>query len=59
MICLVSIQAIVGTVFRSSVIAWCLYRKGPVFVALFKPVATVISVFTAVVLLGETPHLGR
>ncbi|KAJ0112992.1 hypothetical protein Patl1_02699 [Pistacia atlantica] len=50
--------AIVGTVFRSSVIAWCLYKKGPVFVALFKPVATVIAVFTAVVFLGETPHLG-
>ncbi|KDO66261.1 hypothetical protein CISIN_1g019712mg [Citrus sinensis] len=51
-------QAIVGTVIRSSIIAWCLQKKGPVFVALFKPLGTAIAVFMAVMFLGETPHLG-
>ncbi|ESR59690.1 hypothetical protein CICLE_v10017903mg [Citrus x clementina] len=50
--------AIVGTVIRSSIIAWCLQKKGPVFVALFKPLGTAIAVFMAVMFLGETPHLG-
>ncbi|KAK3183522.1 hypothetical protein Dsin_030808 [Dipteronia sinensis] len=52
------IAAIVGTIYRTSVIAWCLHKKGPVFVALFKPFGTVIAVVMAVMLLGETPHLG-
>ncbi|KAL5793134.1 hypothetical protein ACOSP7_001728 [Xanthoceras sorbifolium] len=50
--------AIVGTVYRTSVIAWCLHKKGPVFVALFKPFGTAIAVAMTVMLLGETPHLG-
>ncbi|KAJ7974537.1 WAT1-related protein [Quillaja saponaria] len=51
-------SAIFVTAFRSSIIAWCLQKKGPVYVALFKPLSTAIAVVMAMMFLGETPHLG-
>ena len=56
---LTSIQAISGSVIRNSVLAWCLQKKGPVYVALFKPLGTAIAVVMAIIFLGEIPHLGR
>ncbi|KAL4653517.1 hypothetical protein ACB092_01G309500 [Castanea dentata] len=50
--------AISGSVIRNSVLAWCLQKKGPVYVALFKPLGTAIAVVMAIIFLGEIPHLG-
>ncbi|CAK9162824.1 unnamed protein product [Ilex paraguariensis] len=50
--------AIFGTVFRSSIVTWCLGKKGPIYVAMFKPLSTVIAVIMGVMFLGETLHLG-
>ncbi|KAK3033558.1 hypothetical protein RJ639_032406 [Escallonia herrerae] len=50
--------AIFAVVFRNGVYAWCLQDKGPVYVAMFKPLAIVIAVFTGVLFLGETLYIG-
>jgi hypothetical protein len=42
-----------------SVLTWCIDRKGPVFVTMFKPVGIVIAAFMSVAFLGETLHVGR
>uniref|UniRef100_A0A2N9HK19 WAT1-related protein n=1 Tax=Fagus sylvatica TaxID=28930 RepID=A0A2N9HK19_FAGSY len=47
-----------GSVIHNTVLVWCLYKKGPVYVALFKPLGTAIAVVMAIIFLGETPHLG-
>nr|KYP56277.1 Auxin-induced protein 5NG4 [Cajanus cajan] len=51
-------SAIVGSVLTFSVLTWCIKRKGPVFVSMFKPVGIAISAFSSVVFLGETLHVG-
>ncbi|KAJ3689975.1 hypothetical protein LUZ61_019139 [Rhynchospora tenuis] len=38
--------------------AWCLQVKGPVFVAMSNPLAIIFTVFSALIILGETIHLG-
>lgn len=43
---------------RGAVYAWVLHQKGPVFVAMFKPVAIVIAVVMGVTFLGDVLHLG-
>lgn len=45
--------------FRGTAHAWVLHKKGPVFVAMFKPVAIVIAVVMGVTFLGDVLHLGR
>lgn len=39
--------------------AWVLQVKGPVFVAMSNPLAIVFTVFSALIILGETIHFGR
>ncbi|KAA8548069.1 hypothetical protein F0562_004670 [Nyssa sinensis] len=51
-------SAIFGCVFRSSVLTWCLHQKGPLFVAVFKPMGMVIAMIMGVMFLGDTLHLG-
>ncbi|KAJ7970879.1 WAT1-related protein [Quillaja saponaria] len=51
-------SAIFASMFRSSIIAYCLHKKGPVYVALFKPLGTAIAVIMTMMFLGEIPHLG-
>ncbi|KAK3018282.1 hypothetical protein RJ639_003550, partial [Escallonia herrerae] len=51
-------SAIFAVVFRNGVYAWCLQDKGPVYVAMFKPLAIVIAVVTGVLFLGETLYIG-
>lgn len=53
------LQAIIGSVLTFSVTTWCINRKGPVFVSLFKPVGIAIADFSSVIFLGETLHVGR
>ncbi|KAK2994096.1 hypothetical protein RJ640_024360 [Escallonia rubra] len=51
-------SAIFAVVFRNGVYTWCLQDKGPVYVAMFKPLAIVIAVVTGVLFLGETLYIG-
>jgi drug/metabolite transporter (DMT)-like permease len=53
------LQAIFGTVVSFSVLTWCIDRKGPLFVTMFKPVGIAIAAFMSVAFLGETLHIGR
>ncbi|KAA8530262.1 hypothetical protein F0562_004971 [Nyssa sinensis] len=53
-----AIEAIFGCAFRTSVFTWCLDKKGPLFVAMFKPMGMVIAVIMGLMFLGDTLHLG-
>jgi len=48
-----------GSAFQVGISAWCLHKTGPLFVAMFKPVGIVISVFIGVIFLGDNFYLGR
>ncbi|KAM2367330.1 hypothetical protein EV1_044575 [Malus domestica] len=50
--------AICVSVFRISVHVWCLHKKGPVYVAMFKPLGIAIAAVVVVVFLGNTFYLG-
>ncbi|RZC10809.1 WAT1-related protein [Glycine soja] len=52
-------SAIAGSAVTFSVTAWCIKRKGPVFVSMFKPAGIAIAAFSSVVFLCETLHFGR
>lgn len=51
-------NAIFGSVFRIAVHVWCLLNKGPVYVAMFRPLGIVIAAVSGVTFLGDTLHLG-
>ncbi|KAG5097162.1 hypothetical protein JHK82_047016 [Glycine max] len=51
-------SAIAGSVVTFSVTAWCIKRKGPVFVSMFKPAGIALAAFSSVAFLGETLHVG-
>ncbi|XP_057512532.1 WAT1-related protein At3g28050-like [Actinidia eriantha] len=51
-------SAIFGVVLRFNLVTWCLHEKGPLFVALFKPLGMVIAVIAGLVFLDDTLHLG-
>ncbi|XP_061338613.1 WAT1-related protein At3g28050-like isoform X2 [Gastrolobium bilobum] len=51
-------SATFGSVVTFSVLTWCINRKGPVFVTMFKPVGIAIAAFMSVVFLGETLYVG-
>ncbi|KAJ4839276.1 hypothetical protein Tsubulata_050011 [Turnera subulata] len=50
--------AVFGSLFRISIHTWCLHKKGPVYVAMFKPLGIVVAVILSVTFLGDTLHLG-
>ncbi|TXG56345.1 hypothetical protein EZV62_017658 [Acer yangbiense] len=50
--------AIVGSLFQSSLGAWCLSKKGPIYVTTFKPLAIVLSVVIGFLFLGDALSLG-
>uniref|UniRef100_A0A7N0RFF9 WAT1-related protein n=1 Tax=Kalanchoe fedtschenkoi TaxID=63787 RepID=A0A7N0RFF9_KALFE len=50
--------AVGGTVLHSGILAWCLVKKGPVFVAMFCPLGAVIAAVMSVIFLGDTLHIG-
>lgn len=52
-------QAIFGSAFQVGVSTWCLHRRGPVFVSMFKPLGIAIAVVAGVIFLGDTFYLGR
>lgn len=47
------------SVFRIGVHVWCLHKKGPVYVAMFKPLGIAIAVAMVVLFLGDALYLGR
>ncbi|KDP45389.1 hypothetical protein JCGZ_09638 [Jatropha curcas] len=50
--------AVFGSLFRIGFHTWCLGKKGPLYVAMFKPLGIAIAVFMTVTFLGETLCLG-
>ncbi|PWA68121.1 WAT1-related protein [Artemisia annua] len=51
-------SSVFGSAFRNRALTWCLHRKGPVHVALFKPISIVVAVVTGILFLGDTLYLG-
>nr|XP_048327588.1 WAT1-related protein At5g40240-like [Ziziphus jujuba var. spinosa] len=50
--------AVVGSVISVSVHTWCLHKKGPVYVAMFRHLEIVFAAIMSIIFLGETIHLG-
>ncbi|KAL5987607.1 hypothetical protein ACLOJK_035357 [Asimina triloba] len=55
---LASPQAVFGSVVTYNVQTWCMHKKGPVFVAVFKPVGIAIAAMMSAIFLGDALHLG-
>ncbi|GAB2280424.1 hypothetical protein Dimus_015057 [Dionaea muscipula] len=51
-------SAVFGSAFQVGVSSWCLQRKGPVFVSMFKPLGISIAVAFGVIFFGDVFHLG-
>ncbi|CAN0857384.1 WAT1-related protein At3g28050 [Linum grandiflorum] len=51
-------SGLLGSCLNNSVHTWALRIKGPVFVAMFKPLSIAIAVAMGVMFLGDTLHLG-
>ncbi|KAJ9549110.1 hypothetical protein OSB04_021653 [Centaurea solstitialis] len=51
-------SGIFGSAFQVTVQAWCIQRKGPLFVAMFHPLGIVISTLIGVIFLGDGFYLG-
>ncbi|XP_050379009.1 WAT1-related protein At3g28050-like [Argentina anserina] len=51
-------SAICGGVVTFSVQTWCIKKKGPVFVAMFKPLGIAIAATLGAIFLGEELHVG-
>lgn len=51
-------SAIFGIVFRFNVVTWCLHEKGPLFVAMFKPLGMVIAVISGMIFFDDALYLG-
>ncbi|KAL6182398.1 hypothetical protein ACLB2K_043820 [Fragaria x ananassa] len=51
-------SAICGGVVTFSVQTWCIKEKGPVFVAMFKPLGIAIAAMLGAIFLGEELHVG-
>ncbi|XP_065876385.1 WAT1-related protein At5g40240-like isoform X2 [Euphorbia lathyris] len=51
-------SAVFGNVVTYGVATWCIHKKGPVFVAMFKPLGIAISVLISVMFLGDTVYFG-
>ncbi|KAF8037155.1 hypothetical protein BT93_B0158 [Corymbia citriodora subsp. variegata] len=50
--------AIVGNVVTFCVCSWCIHKKGPTFVAMFKPLSIGIAAMMGAIFLGDTLHVG-
>ncbi|KAA3466115.1 WAT1-related protein [Gossypium australe] len=52
-------SAIVATTFRISLCSWCLWKVGPLYVSMFKPLAIIFAAVMGIVFLGDDLSLGR
>ena len=53
------LQAVFGSAVTYSVLTWCIDKKGPVFVVMFKPLGIAIAAFMSTIFLGDTLYIGR
>ncbi|GFZ17488.1 nodulin MtN21 /EamA-like transporter family protein [Actinidia rufa] len=51
-------SAVFGSAVTFSVQIWCIHEKGPVFVAMFKPLSIAIAALLGVIFLGDTLYVG-
>ncbi|KAI3467492.1 hypothetical protein Pfo_024155 [Paulownia fortunei] len=51
-------SAIINIAYRLYVTAWCIWRTGPLFVSLFKPLTIVIAIVIGVVFMKDVLYLG-
>ncbi|ONI08417.1 hypothetical protein PRUPE_5G177200 [Prunus persica] len=51
-------SAIFGSVITFSTLTWCIQKKGPVYVAMFKPLGIAIAALMGAIFLGDTLHIG-
>ncbi|XP_019055077.1 PREDICTED: WAT1-related protein At5g40240-like isoform X1 [Nelumbo nucifera] len=51
-------SAVFGFGFSVGVQTWCLRKKGPFFVAMFRPLGIVIAVVLGIIFLGDILHIG-
>ncbi|KAK4485781.1 hypothetical protein RD792_008428 [Penstemon davidsonii] len=51
-------SAIINIAYRLYVTAWCLWRTGPLFISLFKPLTIVVAVVIGVIFMKESLYLG-
>ncbi|EYU22475.1 hypothetical protein ABFS82_05G014500 [Erythranthe guttata] len=51
-------SGIFGSAFQVGVTAWCLHKKGPLFVAMFHPLGIVIAASLGIIFLGDILYLG-
>lgn len=51
-------SGVFGSAFQVSVTAWCLHKRGPLFVSMFHPLSIVISAVIGILFLGDIMYLG-
>ncbi|XP_047155857.1 WAT1-related protein At5g40240-like [Vigna umbellata] len=51
-------QAIIATLLRYLLVMWCIVKAGPLFCALFQPVAIIFTVWMGAIFLGDDFSLG-
>ncbi|KAI3452764.1 hypothetical protein Pfo_009427 [Paulownia fortunei] len=51
-------SGVFGSAFQVSVTAWCLHRRGPLFVSMFHPLGIVIAAALGIIFLGDILYLG-
>ncbi|KAJ4980613.1 hypothetical protein NE237_031450 [Protea cynaroides] len=54
----IAYSATIGTGFSIGGITWALHQKGPLFVAMFRPLGIVIAVVMGILFLGDTVYWG-
>ncbi|GLJ19641.1 hypothetical protein SUGI_0355710 [Cryptomeria japonica] len=54
----ISYSAIIGTGVTYTLQTWCICKKGPLFVSMFKPIGIVIAAIASAIFLGEKLHYG-
>ncbi|KAH6801924.1 hypothetical protein C2S51_033370 [Perilla frutescens var. frutescens] len=51
-------SGVFGSALQVSITAWCLHKRGPLFVAMFHPLSIVISAVLGIIFLGDILYLG-
>ncbi|EPS67353.1 hypothetical protein M569_07421, partial [Genlisea aurea] len=51
-------SGVMGSAFQVGMNTWCLHKRGPLFVAMFKPLGILISAIIGIIFLGDALYLG-
>ncbi|KAK9117067.1 hypothetical protein Sjap_016014 [Stephania japonica] len=54
----IALAAIFGSIIRNNIQGWCMRWKGPVYVAMFKPLGIVVAVTMGFIFFGSSLHVG-